>query len=206
DRVQIGDIQACGGTAGGSNCPTEDRAVVTGFTGSTNFPLLGAFDTTNQVNEAFVTKLNGAGTGLAFSTFIGGNGADAGLGIALTGFNNSICIGAVNFSDFIWITGFTRSSGNFPLQEAFDPLLGGGQDAFATLIACNSTLRFSSYLGGLSDDRGNAIVADPDGNAYLTGQTSSPDLPGPNNGPPNGFQDDNEGGGSDSFMVKIGVP
>jgi len=74
------------------------------------------------------------------------------------------------------------------------------------LNGCRGTPIFSSYLGGLADDSGNAIAVDQDRNAYVTGQTSSPDLPRPNNGAPNGFQPNNEGGNSDAFVTKIGLP
>src|SRR5439155_3430522 len=59
------------------------NAYVTGLTASTDFPTtVGAFDTSaNGGGDAFVTKLNPLGTGLLYSTYLGGSGGDEGLGI-----------------------------------------------------------------------------------------------------------------------------
>src|SRR5204862_281286 len=60
-------------------------AYATGFTDSADFPTTpGAFDTTsNGCGDAFVTKLNAAGSAVAYSTYLGGSGSDAGNGIAV---------------------------------------------------------------------------------------------------------------------------
>ncbi len=61
------------------------NAYVTGQTSSTNFPVSsGAFQKIRGKDyDAFVTKLNSAGSSLLYSTYLGGNGGDYGYGIAV---------------------------------------------------------------------------------------------------------------------------
>jgi len=132
--------------------------------------------------DAYVLKLNPDGASLAFSTFLGGSGPDAGLSIAVDGAGNS------------YVMGMTGSPNNFPitanaLQPAFggtSGALGGWGDYFVTkLNATGSGLIYSTYLGG-SDDEGDtvygyrysgSIAVDLLGNAYVTGSTRSTDFP-----------------------------
>ena len=60
-------------------------AYVTGYTQSTNFPTTpGAFDTSYAgVSDVFVAKLNPAGSGLVYATFLGGSTDDYGSAIAV---------------------------------------------------------------------------------------------------------------------------
>ena len=148
-------------------------AYVTGFTYSTNFPTTpGAFQTafgTKSVpntNDVFVTKLNATGSALVYSTYLGGNSSDEGIGIAVDGTGNA------------YVTGFTYST-NFPTTPgAFQTSSGGGADTFATkLDTTGSVLLYSTYLGGSGGDFGNGIAVDGAGNAYVTGVTTSSTFP-----------------------------
>lgn len=145
---------------------TAGNAYVTGNTTSPNFPTQNAFQSTfGGGNDAFVTKLSATGSGLIYSTYLGGSGDDVGKGIALDTANNA------------YVTGFT-SSGNFPTQSAFQNTFGGTNDAFVTkLNTTGNGLVYSTYLGGSGDDDGNAIAVDSSGNAYVTGNTTSPNFP-----------------------------
>src|SRR5262249_32833229 len=114
------------------------NAYVRGFTQSTNFPTVNAFQTTGHV---FVTKLNAAGSALLYSTRLGGSGQDGSRlaregGIAVDGSGNA------------YVTGWTNSA-DFPTKNAFQPTYGGGpQDAFVarfdTTQAGNASLIYSS--------------------------------------------------------------
>ncbi len=67
---------------------------VTGVTNSTNFPTRGAFQTALAGSEeAFVTKLNPAGSDLVYSTYLGVSSNDRGQGIAVDGSGNAIVTG-----------------------------------------------------------------------------------------------------------------
>ena len=80
------------------------NAYVTGQTKSSNFPTTGgAFDRTFNVDtcprcgidqyDAFVTKLNAAGSALVYSTFLGGFDIDDGMAIAVDGAGNAYVAG-----------------------------------------------------------------------------------------------------------------
>jgi hypothetical protein len=145
---------------------TLGAAYVTGNTSSEEFPTTaGAFDTSfDLLGDAFLTKLNSTGSGLVYSTYLGGSGDDIGRGIAVDSLGTA------------YVTGETRSS-NFPTAAAFDSSLGL-QDAFATkLSSTGSTLAYSTYLGGSGGERGSSIAVDGAGSAYVTGDTSSSDFP-----------------------------
>ncbi|MYL21642.1 HYR domain-containing protein [Halobacillus litoralis] len=165
------------------------NAYITGYTSSMNFPTTpGAFDTTfNGVIDAFVTKLNASGSGLVYSTYLGGDGEDYGFGIEVDGLGNA------------YVTGFT-SSGNFPTTPgSFNPTYSGGSDAFVTKLNVDgSALVYSTYLGGAGSDRGYGIAVDSMANAYITGYTSSVNFPTT----PGAF-DLTYNGGFDGFVTKL---
>ena len=67
---------------------------ITGWTSSTNFPVLGALQThLSGTRDAFVTKLNAAGNTLLYSTYLGGSGVDVGYSISVDQANEAV-IGA----------------------------------------------------------------------------------------------------------------
>jgi hypothetical protein len=148
------------------------NAYVTGSTGSNNYDVtVGAFQTTHgggyygYYYDVFVTKLNASGSGLVYSTFIGGNGADEGYGIAVDGSGNA------------YVTGYTSSTDYDVTPGAFQTSGGGSYyDVFVTkLNASGSGLVYSTYIGGSNYDYGYGIAIDGSGNAYVTGSTSSTD-------------------------------
>jgi hypothetical protein len=147
----------------------KGRAYVTGQTSSTNFPsTAGAFDTThNGSQDAFVVKLNAAGSLLAFATFLGGGLNDGGRAIAVDG------------NDSVYVTGYAESA-DFPTTAgALDTTHNGSQDAFVAKLraTADSGLAYATFLGGTLEDRGHAVAADSAGNAYVMGRTESPDFP-----------------------------
>jgi hypothetical protein len=166
------------------------NAYVTGNTGSTNFATAGAYQTVlGGQNDAFVAKLNAAGSALVYATYLGGSGDDRGLGIAVDGSGNA------------YVTGVTSST-NFPTLNAYQPVYGGNGDAFVTEFnASGSGLLYSTYLGGSASDgssgNGGAIAVDATGNIYVTGSTFSTNFP-----TLNAFQSTN-GGYDDAFVAKI---
>jgi hypothetical protein len=143
-------------------------AYVTGSAQSTNFPTTaGAFQTTLAGSEdAFVTELNASGTGLVYSTDLGGSNPAAGAtgsfatgaGIAVDGAGNA------------YLTGQTSPT-NFPTTAgAFQTTSSGGGNFITTLNPAGSGLVYSTYLGGnLAVGYPAGIAVDSSGDAYITG-------------------------------------
>lgn len=144
------------------------NAYVTGFTSSTNFPTVNPAQARNRGgnSDAFVAKLNPAGSALVYSTYLGGAGADSATRIA------------VDTQGSAFVTGSTNSV-NFPAVNAFQPkIAGGSSDAF--LVKLNqdgSTMMFSTYLGGDAGETGNDVAVDALGNAVVVGSTASENFP-----------------------------
>jgi Beta-propeller repeat len=152
------------------------NSYVTGQTSSKDFPVTsGALQTKLAANSqaAFVAKFNPAG-GLVYATYLGGRGVTFGDGIAVDQFGDA------------YVTGKTTSA-NFPVMNALQSKYGGGQsDAFAAkLNATGTALLYSTYLGGSGDENVTSpfdsptggIAVDQNGNAYVTGSSSSSNFP-----------------------------
>jgi hypothetical protein len=116
-------------------------------------------------SEAFVTKLNAAGNALVYSTYLGGDGNDAGNAIAVDSAGSAYVVGET-------------SAANFPAVNARQPLLKGATNAFITKFSPDGgALLFSTYLGGASSDSARAVALDTAGNAYITGPPPRPISP-----------------------------
>lgn len=176
-------------TAYGIAVDGSGNAYVTGYTASTDFPTASPLFGSDATNgNAFVTKFNSSGSGLVYSTYLGGsNGAEIGNAIAV-------------FAGEAYVTGLTSSS-NFPTASPLQGTIGGGTDAFVTRInGAGSALVYSTYLGGSGDDHGDGIAVDGAGNANVAGVTASTDFP-----TANAFQSSFGGGISDgdAFVARF---
>jgi hypothetical protein len=143
------------------------NAYITGGTSSTTFPTVGAIQASNGGGafDVFLTKMNAAGNGLVYSTYLGGSGSDTAGGIA------------VDVSGAAYVVGTT--SWNFPVVSANQGFYSGGtSDAF--LFKANpagNALVFSTYLGGSGADSASAVALDGSGNVYVGGATISGNFP-----------------------------
>ena len=181
-----------GSGSDGASAIAVDRAgnaYVAGFTDSHNFP--GTAGSPIQPanagdSDGFVTKINAAGTALVYSTYLGGSGRDGVIGIAVDRAGNACFAGETE-------------SANFPkrgpvVQTAYH----GGGDAFVARIdASGSSLVYSTFLGGTSEDYADAIAVDSAGNAYVAGYTESAGFPGTSDGL------SAYSGNGDGFVVKL---
>jgi hypothetical protein len=164
------------------------NAYITGSTTSSDFPQVSSLAglPAGGGQDAFVAKLNNPSTGtvaLTFSTYLGGNGKDTGLGIIADSNQNA------------FVTGSTTSS-NFPVPVVKGlpgtPLAANGTDAF--LVKLNTTLAFfvsptaptppdvsplssSALLGGSGTDRGTSLALNSVGSVFVTGDTNSTNFP-----------------------------
>ena len=140
---------------------------IAGGTASSDFPTTpGAFETTFQVGDAFITKLNSDASGLVFSTFIGGSSGEVAYAMA------------VDASGSTYITGSTVST-DFPTTTgAFDTLHNGSSDTFITkLNSAGDQLVYSTFFGGSLGDIGRSVAINGQGEAFIAGITGSSDLP-----------------------------
>jgi hypothetical protein len=131
------------------------NAYVTGWTHSTDFPTASPLQAIygGGTRDAFVSKLNAAGSSLVYSTYLGGFDEDRGEGIAVDGAGNA------------YVTGTTLST-DLPTVSPLQAANAGGYDAFvAKLNAAGSSLTYATYLGGDSQDYGHGIAVDGAGNA-----------------------------------------
>jgi len=140
-------------------------AYITGLTASVDFPIINHYQGFQGDVDVFVTKLSSSGNGLAYSTYLGGFGAEEGSGIAVDSSTNA------------YVIGYTGSP-NFPILNPVQTYQGA-DDAFITkLSSLGNSLIYSTYLGG-SDGHDGAIgiALDGSGCAYITGVTYSADFP-----------------------------
>jgi YD repeat-containing protein len=172
------------------------EAYVTGVTSSRNFPITAgtAYQTVNRSifgrppANALVSVLNATGSGLVYSTYLGGTGFDAGWGIAVDAAGNAYVTGSHGADDFPTTPG------------AFEPTTGGAFVAKVNpTLSGEPSLVYSTHLGGTGNaDDGRGIAVDGSGNAYVTGQTYSTDFPTTLHAVQTMYQ-----GGLDAFVTKL---
>ncbi|MBN2489706.1 MAG: SBBP repeat-containing protein [Planctomycetes bacterium] len=179
------------------------NAYVAGNTGSDTitgaFPVAVGPDLTynGQNQDAFVAKVNAAGTGLVYCGYIGGSNGDGAAGIAVDGAGNA------------YVTGWTQSDeSTFPVRTGPDLTHNGArapggaprEDAFVAKVSTSGTsLVYCGYIGGAGVDRGWSIAVDTSGSAYVSGSTESshptfPVVVGP---------DLTQNGVTDAFVAKV---
>ncbi len=144
-------------------------------------------------SNAFVSKLNAAGSALVYSTYLGGNFADSAAAIAVDSSGDAYVTGQAGSSDF------PVTTGAFQIKAGWTTL--GGSNAFVTKFnPAGTALLYSTYLGGNGEGGyANAITLDPLGDAYLTGRTDSTNFPLASGA----FQTTNDAYGGSAFVTKI---
>lgn len=174
----------------------SDAIYLTGFTNSTDFPTVtpiqAALGSSGTQIDAFLTKMNAAGSGLVYSTYLGGADRDFALGVD------------VHTDGSVVLSGAT-SSPNFPTVQPFYATASGDLDVFVAKVAADgSSLVYSTYAGGTGKDGIlenecclHSVALDSDGAAIVVGSTFSADFP-----TIEPYQAQN-GGAADVFILKI---
>jgi hypothetical protein len=172
------------------------RAYVTGSTTSseTTFPVRGSLGPAySGGQDVFVARVNGQGTALEYCGYIGGSGEDAGTGIAVDASGNAVLAGQTNSP--------VSAAVPFPVVVGPGTDYKGYYDVFVAKVnAEGSELLYCGYIGGGWNDFGSGVALDLQGNAYVTGYTSSdestfPVMTGPSV--------THSGGLYDAFVAKV---
>lgn len=149
----------------------EDGTVcVTGWTGSMDFPKTPtAYDKSLAFGDAFVTRLKADGTGLVFSSYLGGSSTeevfaidgDVSAGITVAG-----------------TVGYPQPGFPFPTTPGALSALHVESEGFVTRFKPDGTgLIFSTLLGSTGADGVGSMDVDPDGGVVVAGTTSSTTFP-----------------------------
>jgi hypothetical protein len=186
-------------SAAGVAVDFRNKIYVIGTTNSPDFPHTpDAFQTAPKATQqVFVSKIDPSTTStasLVYSTYFGGGDPASGTvtaggiavdrnnGVYVTGYTNFQHTGGNPALDFP-ILNASQSCLNAPTNPAPCPAGGAKFDAFIAKLnptaAIGSHLLYSTYFGGTDDDFGFGIAVDSGGAAYITGKTSSSDIPQP---------------------------
>jgi len=176
------------------NAITVDAAGNAYIAGNTNG---GALPTTSGAllangTGAFVAKVNAAGTGMVYVTYLGPGTQEFGIGTEAT---DTVAAIAVDSAGNAYLSGSTQDPA-FPVTAgAFQTIYAGSSstltlpppDAFvAKLNASGSAMVWATFLGGSNADFGQTIAVDPAGDVWVSGQTRSTDFPTKVSVAPNG--------------------
>lgn len=171
---------------------SSGNAYVTGWTSSNDFP--EADSSTIQASlageyDAFVAKVNPAGTSIVYSTYLGGSAGEIASAITVDPSGNAYVAGETDSTDFPGVSSNSIQSSNH-----------GAQDAFVVELNSDaSALVFSTYLGGSKDDGAGGIAVGLSGNVYVAGYTDSADFPTVGSS----LIQSAAGGGGDGFLAEL---
>ena len=139
------------------------NAYVTGRTKSTSFTGSTATRPASASSDAFIAKLNAAGSAITYLTFVGGPNVDeSGNAIAVDSSGNAVIAG--------------NAGAGSPTVNSIQSFSRGGADAFVARLGTTGAVTFSTYLGGSNEDTALAVGLDGTGAIYLAGFTDSTDF------------------------------
>ncbi len=147
---------------------SDGNVYVVGYSRSADFPTTrGAYDTSYNIVDGFVSKLNGDLTRLLASTYLGGSNYDYVNSITIDSGGNVYVAGETGSTDFPTTPGVYQTTNKEGSTSAFVSKMSGD---LARLLA-------STYLGGASYDSCRSLAIDADGDIYVTGYTGSSNFP-----------------------------
>jgi uncharacterized protein (TIGR03437 family) len=172
---------------------SSGAAYIAGETASTNFPTLNPMQPAfgGGTGDMFVTKLDGSGASLVYSTYLGGSAEDAAYAITVDGGGNA------------YVGGMSAST-DFPVSDAFQKTnQGSSNGVVAALNTSGSALLFASYLGGSGSgtygDTVNALATNCAAGLVAVGTTTSTNFPVTQGS----FMSTFQGGSADAFVASI---
>ncbi|MBU0550711.1 hypothetical protein KKB55_03045 [Myxococcota bacterium] len=153
----------------------QGEAIIVGYTASADFPTTpgaaqevfggkGESALLGEYGDAFIARLSADGATLRAATFLGGQGVDRALDVALDEAGRVIVVGHTDSPEFPTVA---------PLQGA----LAGAEDAFLSVLEPDlSRLTMSTLIGGDGADRAYGLATHP-GALHIVGETRSSDFP-----------------------------
>lgn len=192
--------------------------LIMGTTKSPDFPIgiAPAFDDShNGLSDIFVVRISKDGSSLLNGTFVGGSGFDGLNGDRPSGsitpllynyaddFRGEIIL---DTNDNVYVASSTSSS-DFPVLNAFDATMNGMQDGCVFILDSDlSTMLFSSYIGGNSDDASYGLDMGTSNDLYVTGGSNSAQLRYDHlNYAVGGMRKDRFGGRADGILHRISL-
>ncbi len=187
---------------GGIAVDGSGNAYIAGWASSSagSFPSSNAFQASygGGTSDAFLMKISPQGKGsqdLVYATLIGGSGSDQALAVALDSLTtpNAYVTGTTQSSDFPTHGATGAYQGTLHVSATANAfLVVVGQDA----LSGQTSLKYSTYLGGSETDAGQGIAVASENAVYVTGKTTSWDFPWHDNLQP--FN-----GAGDAFIAKL---
>jgi len=164
---------------------SQGNALLTGWTHSTDFPTSAALQPNNKgLGDGFLTKLNSAGSGLVFSTYLGGSGSEAASALAVDLLGNS------------YVALLNDGGPDLPTSSTSHRVFGNNKGTLVLKVTpAGSALLYSAVIGATT---ANAIAVDSVGAAYLAGQADETGFP-----TVNAIQPTFHGVFVDAFVTKI---
>ncbi|MCB9869872.1 MAG: SBBP repeat-containing protein [Planctomycetes bacterium] len=178
----------------GIDVDSSGQAHVAGWAYSSpaaGFPVkTGPFTSFGGLSDAFVAKIDSAGTAFVYCGYIGGSSYDYCTGIKIDASGAAV------------VTGYAASShATFPVKGGPDLTANGGYDSFVARVPVSGAgLTTCGFIGGAGGDHAFDIDLDASGAIYVTGYTDSTESTFPVKvGPDTTFN----GGSADAFVVKL---
>jgi RHS repeat-associated protein len=170
---------------------------IVGYTSSSDFPTGTTISPppTGGGYKLFLAKLNFSGTGLIYSTYLGGtSGSDIPWALAIDANGYAYTTGSTCSTDF------PVTATAYQLHLASNVTNCSTQDAFlAKLSADGRSLLYSTYFGGTGVDTGLGVAVDANQNAYFEGRALSTNFPITSNA----FQTTNKSSNGNAFVARI---
>lgn len=175
----------------------DGSVFVTGYTESEDFPLVKPFQGAygGGPSDAFVAKIRPDGTGLEYSSYLGGRGTDGAKGLALDAGGSAYLTGSTGSPNFVSVNPLPGAASRADDVDAF----------VVKVIPDGAGVQFATRLGGTNDDHGSDVAVDGEGSAYVTGDTRSPGFPTvrPLQAAVGGTASGTGGNFSDAFVAKL---
>ncbi|MBI4873556.1 MAG: SBBP repeat-containing protein, partial [Acidobacteria bacterium] len=173
--------------ANGIAVDASGNVYITGETASSDFPVpAGGKAGTRRNRDAFVTKINSAGSAVLYTTIVSGSGNDAGKAVA------------VDAQGQAYVAGVAGGDGFPATQGALRTSPAGGGDGFLARLDSSGKLVFSTYLGASGADYATGVALSSDGSVFVSGYTNSVKFPTTAGAPQSVYA----GGGYDAFLLK----